>query len=375
MPTIAVAALSARMLAELARQDGYEVIALDRFGDADTRRASARWMPVGAEGAMAVDGERLRDALSAVAGDAGLVGWIAGSGLDDAAVLSHADAAGVALIGNAPGVVARVRDARRFFATLESLGIGHPETRFEGPTEAPGWLVKDERGTGGWHVRRARAHEPLAAHRYWQREAQGTPMSATFVAADGDAFVLGCNRLIVRPFGALPFVYRGAIGPVPLPPAAGAEVSRAVKSLAGAFGLRGLGSLDFILEGDRILVHELNPRPSATTGLYAQRLSPGPVRAHVDACAGGVLPSSVDRSLPIEGNEVVFARRPLHLGDAAVKAIESSGGCHDIPAVGAALDAGDPVCSVTAVGDDPERIRVELKARRDALLDQLETTT
>jgi len=39
--TIAVAALSARMMAEASARDGFDVVALDLFGDADTREAWA----------------------------------------------------------------------------------------------------------------------------------------------------------------------------------------------------------------------------------------------------------------------------------------------------------------------------------------------
>ena len=41
MTVLAVAAVSARMLVEAARADGFDVVALDLFGDADTRRACA----------------------------------------------------------------------------------------------------------------------------------------------------------------------------------------------------------------------------------------------------------------------------------------------------------------------------------------------
>ena len=39
---LVVAAVSARMLAEAAARDGYAVVALDLFGDVDTRRVSQR---------------------------------------------------------------------------------------------------------------------------------------------------------------------------------------------------------------------------------------------------------------------------------------------------------------------------------------------
>lgn len=50
MQTIAVAAISARAMAEAAASDGFKVVALDLFGDVDTRRAASRWMPIGASG-------------------------------------------------------------------------------------------------------------------------------------------------------------------------------------------------------------------------------------------------------------------------------------------------------------------------------------
>jgi predicted ATP-grasp superfamily ATP-dependent carboligase len=42
MPAIAVAAISARAMAEAAVSDGFKVVALDLFGDTDTRRAGCR---------------------------------------------------------------------------------------------------------------------------------------------------------------------------------------------------------------------------------------------------------------------------------------------------------------------------------------------
>jgi uncharacterized protein len=48
---IAVASISARALAEAAAREGFGVIALDVFGDVDTRLASSLWLPIGAGGA------------------------------------------------------------------------------------------------------------------------------------------------------------------------------------------------------------------------------------------------------------------------------------------------------------------------------------
>ncbi|NUT14983.1 MAG: hypothetical protein HOQ33_10835, partial [Cupriavidus sp.] len=82
MTTLAVAAISARMLAEAARDDGFEVEALDLFGDADTRRASTRWHGIGEPASLQVDGARLLAALQALAQGGRVAGWVAGAGFE-----------------------------------------------------------------------------------------------------------------------------------------------------------------------------------------------------------------------------------------------------------------------------------------------------
>jgi predicted alpha/beta hydrolase len=80
MQTLAVAAVSARAMAEAAAQDGFDVVVLDLFGDLDTRRAASRWLPIGAPGSLHIDGVRVLAALrelhaNAKAGPRSWAGW------------------------------------------------------------------------------------------------------------------------------------------------------------------------------------------------------------------------------------------------------------------------------------------------------------
>src|SRR4249920_1181385 len=89
--TLVVAGLSARWLAESAAQGRWRVIALDLFGDIDTRRVCAHWAPIGDYTTMAIDQMLLCEALAAARRD-GATGWIAGSGFDDCPGLLSAGA-------------------------------------------------------------------------------------------------------------------------------------------------------------------------------------------------------------------------------------------------------------------------------------------
>lgn len=378
MAVLAVAAVSARMLAEAAAHDGYGVVALDLFGDADTRRASQRWHPIGAAGSLQIDAARVLEALQQLTRQGGdnVIGWVPGGGFEGRPELLEAGARLLPLIGTPVDAVRRVRDPVAFFGVLDAHDIAHPPVRADAPADAEGWLLKDARGTGGWHIRHAAAagdDDASSAGLYFQRAMPGTPMSATFLANGAQALLLGINELSVRPFGARPHVYGGCIGPVAVTPELARRVGDAVRVLSAAFGLRGWCSLDFIRDGDRIGVLEVNPRPPASLSLYAQR---GLIDAQLRACLHAELPAPATfATRRVAGNEIVYARRALTLGRVGAQHLAGRTDVHDLPAAASRFAAGDPICSLSATGDTAEQVRASLAAAREALLKTLETTS
>ena len=300
MQTIAVVALSARAIAEAAARDGYAVLAVDLFGDADTRRACQQWWPAGAAGSLQLDPALVMAALRQIAQRGDVLGWVPGSGCEGLPALMAEAATVLPLLGTPPQAMQRVRDPLAFFDLLDKLAIAHPEVRHEAPTDLGGWLLKNAHGCGGWHIQTAAAAlaggtTRVQAPHYLQRRAPGLPMSATFcavaasseTAASSQALLLGFNQLIVRPQGGHPYVYAGVVGPVPLAATPARAVQRAVQALCANTGLRGLCSLDFVLDGDQVQVLEVNPRVPASVALYGERVMGGVMAAHVNACQPG----------------------------------------------------------------------------------------
>jgi uncharacterized protein len=376
---LAVAALSARTLAEAARRGGGEVIALDLFGDQDTLAASLQWLPIGDPAHMRIEPARVLSALAALAERGDVSGWVVGGGFDGHAPLLEEGAALLPLIGTAPGDIERVRDPAAFFGALDRLGVAHPEVRWTPPEDPAGWLLKDARGSGGWHIHRGAPQTMVQVppHHYFQREVPGSPMSATFIANGHRAGVLGFNELIVHPLGHRPFVYAGVIGPVPMPSATAAALGQALDALAAEFSLRGLGSLDFMWDGETACVLEVNPRAPASLSLYDDQLEQGVMRAHVRACLHEELPQLVSppSTDSVTGQEIAFARRALKIDERAAARLASRPDVHDRPRGDMLLAEGDPVCTLSARGADASQVRARLHAAREGLLDELEKTT
>ncbi|MEM5382867.1 ATP-grasp domain-containing protein [Paraburkholderia phymatum] len=390
-PFVAVAGLSARMLAQSAAHAGYQVAALDLFGDRDTRLYSKLWIDIGGQG-LSIDRGKLRAALQRVARLPRLLGFVTGSGLEPHIdVLQHA-AQLPRLIGNDADATAAVREPRRFFAMLDELGIAHPDVALERPERPEGWLRKQADGCGGTHIRAAanadadaNADAEADSSRYFQRMSAGLSMSALFIAARREASIVGYAEQLCVASGALPYVHAGSLGPIDLPARVTEQIGFAVRSIASRANLRGLHSLDFLLDGDDVSVLEVNARPSSTMALYERASRDawprGLLAAHIDACLDDRLPAArtnTPMNTPMNApscrvaQQVVFAPEAFTATRRFSDALYVDPVCHDIPNAGTRIEAGQPVCTVLVTGDSRAALQRELQRHTQRLLQRIE---
>jgi predicted ATP-grasp superfamily ATP-dependent carboligase len=379
-PFIAVAGLSARLLAQSAAQAGYQVAALDLFGDRDTRRYAKLWLDTGGSG-LSIDRDKLHAALERVARLPRLTGYVTGSGIEPHIGWLHETPRLPRLIGNDADATAAVRDPLRFFALLDELGIAHPEVAFERPALPEGWLHKAADGCGGTHIQPA-VH--TGAHDgYFQRVSNGLPMSALFVAAQREARVIGYAEQLHIASDALPYLHAGSLGPVDLPAPVAQQIDRAVHSITARANLVGLNSLDFLLDGDTIHVLEVNARPSSTMALYERAWRDvwprGLLALHIDACLHDRLPPAhVGVPQCRAAQQVVFAPKAFTVTRRFSDALFVDPVCHDIPNAGTRIEAGQPVCTMLVTlnaGTPRAALMHELQRHTQRLSQRIETST
>ncbi|WP_236783884.1 ATP-grasp domain-containing protein [Azospirillum humicireducens] len=359
---ILVAALSGRAIAQAVARTGAMAATLDLFGDADVPVPARR---VAGDPVAGFDGEALIASARALApGGSGLV---VGSGFEQAPGLLDAlvRAGPYHLLGNGAEVVRAVKDPAGFAARLanlglEELGITHPETRTEGPEDAVSgeWLIRRTGAAGGWHIV-PWTGGPLSDGHHLQRRAAGSAVSVAFVAdRSGRCETVAISRQWADPADDAPFRYGGAVLPAALPQALADQLSEAARRVAAAFGLVGLNSLDLLVDGDSATVLEVNPRPGATLDLLERHRLGGVMRAHLDAAAGRSWSLGAPRPGVIAG-AVAYAASALTVPDAVAWAPW----CADLPRAGSVMEAGQPLCSVTAWGGDEEEARRRLSRR------------
>ncbi len=359
-----VAGVTGRALAASAARGGHPVVILDYFADRDTCAIASACRSVVSPHGLRFDRRRLLAAAAKLAPPGHSAGLVYGSGFEGRIALLSRLALGRRLFGNAPEIVAAIRDPARFFPLLDRLGIHHPEVRYSAPADPRGWVVKQPGGSGGAHVRPAE-HPRVrgGAGTYFQRVMPGRPSSALFLADGRRTLIVGFNEQWHSPARAgLPYLYGGAIGQAPLPPDVEADLRIRLDALVSATGLVGLNGIDFLLHEESWSVLEVNPRPTATMELYDPDYDRGLFDAHLRAC-DGELPASVALARAARASSIVHATVPWQARDG----FGFPPWCHDIPQPGTRFAPGDPVCSVLAEGVDSAGALARVRERQLAI--------
>jgi len=370
-PAIVIAALSARALAAAAHRAGYRLLVADLFRDLDTRRLANRSVQVDGDLTRGITSEALDVALEALLSREAHkpVGWTYGSGFEDRPGLIARIGKRIPVLGNQAAQVTSVKNPVEFFALLEDLSIPHPEVSFVPPRDPRGWLVKRVAASGGAHVRAMRNHDQRSEGCYFQRRTRGRPVSALFLANGARAVTLGFSEQWPSPAGPRsPFRYGGAAQPATLTGAFVETMTEVVHKIAGAVGLRGLNSADFLVREQGFDLLEINPRPGASLDIHDLNRDVPLFDLHCRSIEGH-LPTNWRHANRAAACSVVYARRRIVVPDAFRWPRWSA----DRPPPMTEIGRGEPVCTILARGGNTNDARRTVLRRGMDILAALET--
>jgi len=363
---LVVAGLTTRALAVSAARAGWEVTAVDAFGDLDLR-ACARViaLPRGDHG---YDPSAAAEAAREVPADAAAYT----SNLENYPSAVAALCAGRRLLGNSRPVLERVRDPLAVMRALRRQGFDAPACRAGPPrTERTGrWLLKPRRSGGGHGTSAWRPGLPVRRHQYLQQRIPGIPGSVVFLADGRRALTLGLSRQIVgqRAFGARGFRYcgslmgRGLFGAEPDLLRRAAEIADTVTR---EFGLVGLNGVDFIARAGVPWPIEVNPRYSSSMELLERGSATSLFAVHRDACMGRLPKAPAPSGPGVLGKAIVFARRDVITGD--TRSWLRDPAIADVPHPGERIRRGRPVCTVFAAAMNADACLRALAAKATAI--------
>jgi predicted ATP-grasp superfamily ATP-dependent carboligase len=335
-------------------------VTADLFADEDLRRICP---------ATAIDDypEGLVDWLA----NANVDGWIYTGALENHAELIDRLSELRPLWGNSGDVLRQVRSPRLVQEALAVAGLLFPETR-NSPDGLPRdgrWLAKTYRGSSGSGVFAFDENSSLAGcddHTVFQRRIDGVPIAGVFVAAGGEAQLLGVTRQLVGvPWtGGGSFQYAGSVGPWPLDDTA-LETIRAIgRALAARFELVGLFGVDMMAAGDGIWTIEVNPRYTASVETVERMAGIDAVAHHVHACLQGeILPLETSPQPGLVGKAILFARQRVCVTAEFSAWAGGSPDVADVPAAGTVIEPRRPVVTVFATAQSAAEVETLLATR------------
>lgn len=349
---------STRAAAFSARRAGFQPVCFDLYADADTQTAAA-----------------VRTVADYPSGIVAAAGNYAGTPCIYVGALENSPAVveGLAerhpLLGNRADTLARVRDP---FRLAEALGeIRVPTLALRSSENVPPrdgtWLIKPLRSAAGRRIALWNdSVEPLDEPHYFQQYMAGQPYSALFVAPPDrrDVRFVGIARHLagVTGLNARPFAWCGSVGPETL--AVGVEhlIRRVGNFLSWRLELCGLFGIDFILdENQSPWLTEVNPRYTGSTEVLEHTLGLTLLRDHC-AAYGWPLPdgSAAPQSVPALGKFILYSDRDLVAPDPAewllpdewlhANTWQGTPKVADVPAAGAPIRAGEPLCTLFTTG-------------------------
>jgi len=353
---ILIVALSGRALARSARVAMIPVTVLDVFCDADTRVWANSVSRIG-DVSGGIDYQRLPELADSLCPPPRCGGLVCGAGFEANPRMLSVLSDRRELFGNEPQVLADICTPKYFFATLERLGVPFPTVCFQRPLNPDGWLAKRAGASGGMHVQPARCVIGQDGY-YYQREARGRVMSILFLANGRAADIIGISEQWNTAVEKAPYCYGGAVSHQRVSESLYRDLQRLVYTLTLQWRLRGLNSVDLVVDGDDFKVLEVNARPTATAELYDYESRESLFKYHLDACCGGELNyhSSSER---MYAHRLVYAEHNLHVPHRFTWPTW----CSDRPAAGTDIRRGEPVCTVHASGDSLFGLNGFLKRR------------
>jgi predicted ATP-grasp superfamily ATP-dependent carboligase len=184
------------------------------------------------------------------------------------------------LLGCRPDAVAIAADKAATCAVLEGAGLRVPAGELAAAPPG-GWLVKPRRGAGCLDTFRVPAErdpwQGLDPAAEWRVEPwiEGLPASLSLLCADGEAWLLACNRQLIDDTGGR-LRYRGSLvgGLEPRRRAFTPVADAVAHALPGLWGLVGVDLVD-AAEGPVVI--EVNPRPTTSCAGLGRSLGLNPM--------------------------------------------------------------------------------------------------
>ncbi len=365
-------------LAISANKAGFNVFAVDYFGDLDLKKVCKKTLSIVAQERGKSCGRleanfspnALLDLAKQILTTHQMDAALLASGLEDSPRVVTELNDLVPIVGNHPRTIKKVRDKTRFFHELKNLGVHYPKTVLAESIEHGkraakdiGYpvLVKPQTSLGGAGIRKVKdrsgfetAFQQIASSSskavLVQELVSGMDASVSLLSSKEATIVLTLNEQLlgIQEVGQIePFGYCGNVVPASVNKEIINTCDSVVQKIASYFDLEGSNGIDMVISNDNVpYVVEINPRFQGTLECVERSLGLNLVEAHMKACNQGSLPVLSEKASACYCVRLILyaKQRSVVPNLSCIKEVR------DIPAPETIVEEGEPFCSVVVQG-------------------------
>ena len=387
--SVLVVGFNTRPLAYSLNQAGYEVYAVDFFGDLDLYPNVKDSIIV--MNRLQTDYSLLKDKYSDFLADFTIellkkhpdVSFLLiGSGLDDAykgreSISNELKNSNTLSVDNNLETIIKARDIESIYKFLKSIGyevpISYSYDKFKSnhlEMEYP-YIFKKKRGAGGTSVFKIENEEKLKFQikkleiygfdpSDWliQEYIEGLPISCTVISNGIECKVISINRQIIGLDYLNPpneFIYCGNIVPADLPEEDERLISEISLCITKELGLKGINGFDFVLRKEFPYLMEINPRIPGSIRASESVLDLNLLDLHIQSFFSEKWPdiSNLLESVKTKGfatKLVMFA--PKEIDEEKIVKINNLKFIHDKSEPKKKIHTSEPICTILFKGSD-----------------------
>lgn len=355
-PEVIAVGYSVRALAEASINAGLACVAIDHFGDTDTRQyANNRWIEFQlTEGGLIASDTCI--SIKRIVREISLSGNVAVFLLAGGMENLGGSVAQLRKIATVLGPTERQRAALRNPEFLNDVahaaGIKTPQLR-SAPISDSGWLWKPRSSAGGLKITRSNRAKVELESGYFQEFIPGEQIGVSCLVSNSKCELLGATSgfdALEWP-GPSEFIYRGSIGPIALSHESQTQIEYLCHEIHNRIGYNAWLQFDFIRDqrGDLWLL-ECNPRWTAGMEILSHTNGLNPVQELLSSNGFATLNRTVDRrgETVCCAKAVVYATNPTAITDEMIAEINQLDGIADRPHAPQLIECGHPIVTVRA---------------------------
>ena len=271
------------------------------------------------------------------------------------------------LWGNHATSVRKLGDPLNLQHVFRQRGIRFPHTTRSPPMQDASWLRKKIRSAGGQHVQFVSPSSGQLSGYFYQEFVDGLPCSASYIASEGHAELLGVTEMLVGCdwLGGKQFAYCGSISRI-CDTGEIEQWKQLGEIVAHEFDLVGVFGIDGILHGSglsQVTPIEVNPRFTASMEVIELVHGTAIMGHHIRAFDGQHQIRALPRK-PHAAKAILYADRPVVIPPRLLSpAAEIK--YADVPHPKSFIQQGQPILSIVVASDDGDpRSKLRLGAVR-----------